>query len=576
MFDKKQKYLEDINKAIDALNSVEMPTDILIHLRESIAQQEILIPMIGDFSVGKSSLLNSFLGDKSNVLPTAITPETSLAAELRFDLNERIEAIKDDAVVHTYALDDFEEIKKHATEYSYIRVFLNNENIKAIQPLVLVDMPGFQSPIEEHNKAINEYLKRGAYFIVLVSATEGSLHRSSFRQINFILECDRDFSVVLSKSNLVSEENLKQIAAKLSEQLEFEVGLNKEPVIVGKDGVVGFKNIINALNPDDLFEKIVAPLFRKVIYDIQSSVNIKLSAIQRTDNDNENAIKQLEIGLEKLSEKQNKLIKEARSTGAINGQVQKIINCVGQELSSNADLLVSIAINQGSDAMAKEISDIVQSVLIVNVRKSVGELTYSITNHLSSELNEVENVFQNYDFDPGFIATFSDNVRNSMENALGALNKMVEERKLVENPSTTYKAITSVLAITTNILNPILELAIVFLPEILGFFKKNMERQRLEEAERERVAKVKTQILTQVIPNVKAQLKPRITEIFSEQAEALVEQITEEYTVLLQNKRAEIDKAREERRLHEEEMEKKIKEIKDVKEIIDTVQKNLF
>ena len=132
------------------------------------------------------------------------------------------------------------------------------------------------------------------------------------------------------------------------------------------------------------------------------------------------------------------------------------------------------------------------------------------------------------------------------------------------------------MAITTNILNPILELAIVFLPEILGFFKKNMERQRLEEAERERVAKVKTQILTQVIPNVKAQLKPRITEIFSEQAEALVEQITEEYTVLLQNKRAEIDKAREERRLHEEEMEKKIKEIKDVKEIIDTVQKNLF
>ncbi|GAA7008097.1 hypothetical protein ID0154_07670 [Helicobacter pylori] len=47
---------------------------------------------MGNFSAGKSTLLNRFLG--KNVLPTAITPETSLATELHYSANERIEVFQ--------------------------------------------------------------------------------------------------------------------------------------------------------------------------------------------------------------------------------------------------------------------------------------------------------------------------------------------------------------------------------------------------------------------------------------------------------------------------------------------------
>ncbi|WP_423752516.1 dynamin family protein [Helicobacter pylori] len=40
-----------------------------------------MIPVVGNFSAGKSTLLNRFLG--SSVLPTGITPETSLACDTR-------------------------------------------------------------------------------------------------------------------------------------------------------------------------------------------------------------------------------------------------------------------------------------------------------------------------------------------------------------------------------------------------------------------------------------------------------------------------------------------------------------
>ncbi|GAA8170803.1 hypothetical protein NP0156_09220 [Helicobacter pylori] len=45
---------------------------------------------MGNFSTGKSTLLNRFL--EKSVLPTGITPETSLATELHYSANERIEA----------------------------------------------------------------------------------------------------------------------------------------------------------------------------------------------------------------------------------------------------------------------------------------------------------------------------------------------------------------------------------------------------------------------------------------------------------------------------------------------------
>lgn len=84
----------------------------LIGIRKEIENKELIIPIIGDFSSGKSSLINSFLSN--NVLPTNITPETSLAAELRYSDKDYIEAISKENKVTSYTLSQFEEIKAKA------------------------------------------------------------------------------------------------------------------------------------------------------------------------------------------------------------------------------------------------------------------------------------------------------------------------------------------------------------------------------------------------------------------------------------------------------------------------------
>nr|WP_281728039.1 dynamin family protein [Helicobacter salomonis] len=124
-------------------------------LQAEIEHQELLIPVIGGFSAGKSSLLNAFLG--RDILGVAITPETAIATELRYSTSERVEAVSDEGVVTSFALADLSHAQAQASQFNHLKVFLNSAQLQAIEPLILVDMPGYNAPIEAHNKALLRY-----------------------------------------------------------------------------------------------------------------------------------------------------------------------------------------------------------------------------------------------------------------------------------------------------------------------------------------------------------------------------------------------------------------------------------
>ena len=111
-------------------------------LKREIAEAELVVPVVGAFSAGKSTLINSFLG--SEHLPVNITPETAVATELRYSDRERVEAIMENDEADRYAIAEIGAVKEKAAQYQYVKVFLNSEQLKGIAPLVLVDMPGFE------------------------------------------------------------------------------------------------------------------------------------------------------------------------------------------------------------------------------------------------------------------------------------------------------------------------------------------------------------------------------------------------------------------------------------------------
>ncbi len=151
-------------------------------LAEGVRTGELLIPVVGGFSAGKSTLLNTLLGRE--LLPTAIRPETALATELHYSEVEYIEAFNEHNQAQRFELSQFEEINQNAAGYTHLKAYLNCELLRALEPAVLVDMPGFESPLDLHNRAINYYLDKGCLYLALISCQDGTVTATMMRQLD--------------------------------------------------------------------------------------------------------------------------------------------------------------------------------------------------------------------------------------------------------------------------------------------------------------------------------------------------------------------------------------------------------
>ena len=167
-------YLSAIDKCLEInerMNIVPAINNNLTGIRSQIDRFKVVVPIIGKFSSGKSTLLNTYLDD--DYLPTDITPETAFATELHYSENEYL-------MVHYLGNWEAEQravneltllnSSSDTGEIAYVQAFINNEKLKLNPNIVLVDMPGFDARNAAHEKAISLYLARGDFFVCLMAA----------------------------------------------------------------------------------------------------------------------------------------------------------------------------------------------------------------------------------------------------------------------------------------------------------------------------------------------------------------------------------------------------------------------
>jgi hypothetical protein len=93
--------------------SVWLKSDQIENLGARLPRTELLLPVIGSFSAGKSSLLNAFL--QKEVLPIGLAPETELATELRFGEDPNALAMRPDGTGERIEVDALTSIKARAS-----------------------------------------------------------------------------------------------------------------------------------------------------------------------------------------------------------------------------------------------------------------------------------------------------------------------------------------------------------------------------------------------------------------------------------------------------------------------------
>ncbi len=513
------KFLEQV---LEVLKEVEIDKTECSTLLASIQKQQLVIPVVGNFSAGKSTLLNRFL--EKSVLPTAITPETSLATELHYSSNERIEAFSNnDEKAESFELNEqsFEVIKENASKYSYLKVYLNNEALKNSAPLVFVDMLGFDSPISSHTHAILEYLERGVHFVILTSVEEGSLTKRMVRELKNLLEFDKGLSFILSKTDLRTPSQVGEISHYIQDQIQDHLDLTTHLIRSDKDNNA-LLEVADKIDAEKLFSSLYLKRLKFLNSRLQNSLK---SVIESFDYSKEKAleeVKALDLGvkdIEKTYEKLRANLEEEYSSVAVGSVVKKVLEDVREQKSYLASL-----INKPNE-FNSEIESIMQQSLIKNTKLEIEKINLSFSKDFHAEFESLNKLSSD----------LSVNLEHSLELGINALSVI-----LSKNP------VTRPFALILQGLKPLLKDLLTLLPNIINSFFRNEEKER---AELENLIEVK------VIPEIQHKLKKVLPGLFNECLENSLKSLKDRCELEITHKKQEIALAQTEKEKHLNDLE---------------------
>lgn len=458
-------------------------------------------------------------------MPTSITPETSLATELHYSANERIETFSNnDEKAESFELNEqsFEVIKDNATKYSYLKVYLNNEALKDSVPLVFVDMPGFDSPISSHTHAILEYLERGVHFVILTSVEEGNLTKRMVRELKNLLEFDKGLSFILSKTNLRTPSQVGEISRYIQDQIQDHLDLTTRLIHSNKDNNA-LLEVADKIDAEKLFSALYLKRLKFLNFQLQNSLK---SVIKSFDYSKEKALEEiqaLDLGvkdIEKTYEKLRANLEEEYSSVAVGSVVKKVV----EEIREQKSYLTSLTYMPKK--FSREIESIIQQSLIKNAKLEIEEINLSFSKDFCVEFASLNNT--------QLSSGFSVNLER-LELGINALSVI-----LAKNP------VTRPFALILQGLKSLLKDLLTLLPNIIASFFRNEEKER---------AKLENLIEVKVIPEVQYNLKKVLPGLFNECLENSLKGLRDRCELEITHKKQEIALAQKEKEKHLNDLE---------------------
>lgn len=544
MLNNQEKFIGILNRINEISISCDIDNKDIKQLLNLVENMPLKVPIVGDFSSGKSSLLNKFMG--KDILEVNIKPETAVPAELYYSEEEYDIGVDKDN--NQIKLDNVKS--ENIKDYLYIKRYINSDNLKKIEPIILVDMPGFDSPLENHNRAIMSYLDKGIYYVALVPVDSGTITKSMLTQIKNIVNFKKDFSIFITKTDLRSEINIKEVSEEIKNILE-DIGINKDIAYINQNDIHLFDSMIKELDPERLFDSVFLNAIKDMCYNKYNSINIKISALKKDKNENDRTIEALEDSLKEIEKRKSDMIKEIE-TNSYEKEANEVINQVGKELNNNIDSLVNIALSGGSESLKEEILNIIQSVTIEKLGKIVEKLNNDINIQFSNDIKSLDEILSGYN-----INEFSNKLLNVLERFdIQTKIKNMMSTNSDDKTDKKYKTIAMAFAVLTDIIHPAIEILIIYLPEIINLCFTLIAKSKQKDETR-------SQILSQ-IPSIKRKLRPHIIDVLKKESEERIKIISQTLDEELNKKKNEI-----------EEVQKQLNSNSNIEELIKNYQEKL-
>lgn len=163
-------------------------------------------PVVGNFSTGKSSMINAIIGKA--LLSVDITPETAVPTEIYYGNNKVYQYDKNAVIERKIEELPLKGLTVQTTDL--VKIEYDNEFLKEIKTVNIVDLPGFDTSFELHNRAIDQYLPNSLAYLLVVSSDEPVLKESISDFLKELKVYNMPVYVVITKSSRLDDDELEE------------------------------------------------------------------------------------------------------------------------------------------------------------------------------------------------------------------------------------------------------------------------------------------------------------------------------------------------------------------------------
>lgn len=520
--DKEIQTLENIVKKYSELN-FEQDLGSICAFRDTYI---VKVVFMGGFNAGKSTLINKLIGQ--NVLIEAQKPQTTIATELNYtDDEEKIVAINTQTgEMVNYHVSEQDRIS--SDKYDKAILYLKNDIIKNLDDVVVVDMPGYDSGLINHNKAITKYIGESTiYFYVKPVTLTGGLDDSDLGHINELLEYGGNVALIMNKTDLLNgdKNKLNEITKNIQNQLELNVCDLPTYYLSRADDDIKEKlsMIISDFDTQAVFDKNLAKVISSVAISIKKQLELLLCNVDLINNDEyDQKIYALE--------KQKRFIREEFELKKKNGRnmflsdgVERICDKVNDGIENCRGRLIS-AIKNGatSEALSSIVTETVRP--IIN-REISNELSVQVNDIVSSVCSDIkcEETPELSELLVGLAEKTKSIIESdTLSDFAVAVDNLKEKKRNSDAGNIAYKSVTGVLAAATSVVAPPVEVIIILLPEIIKLGQLIFDKSPEE--------KISERLENAYFPEVRNKLRNGIENYMSDSYNNLVNALSEDFS----------------------------------------------